>query len=179
MPQSVFVHNGSSLPPSLAAVNQGNFPFVMHVLFPNSDAVLDKAQLSSFKSLHASSGMKPQLLLIVLEVPDSDSVASTDDDSSDSRISSLFYADAWNLLSVQLECKTMVLSQFVSPADYSELHAKVAFDLSAKMTILRDNAKQLSIYLQQKEMLWAQINASKRITTAKELVSFYSIASFY
>ncbi len=50
------------------------------------------------------------------------------------------------------------------------MHADGARKLFQKSTTLRDSAKQLSVYLQQKEMLWAQINASKRITTAKELV---------
>ncbi len=161
MQRTVFVHSEKqTLPVGLSPLDLADTDRVLHIVFPSADARLDDTQLKSFTRIHERLEFRahPQLLLVVLDAPLGEDAEA-------------YYVRAWKTLSVQLDCKSLVLSQFMSLKDYAVFQRDQIKLLLDKRERLKKNAEKLSMHLKQKEMLWAQINASKRITTAKELVS--------
>jgi hypothetical protein len=151
----VYVHSKKNgLPDGLQGLNQSEKSYVLHFIFVGASLTVKNEQLEAFKGKHVKHSRTPQVLVLVLDPPEDES-----------------YGSVWKRLVLQLDCKSIVLTHFVSQEEYLELQVEDVQKLFNKCTTLRESAIQLSGYLQQKEMLWAQINASKRVTTAKELVS--------
>ncbi len=101
MPQVILYRSDKELPVGLSALERADFSYILHVLFPDSKAVVEQRMLNSFKKRHLEYPGKPQLLLIVLAVPVDEFAKS-------------YYIDAWKQISLQLECKSLVRIFFSS-----------------------------------------------------------------
>ena len=130
---------------------------LLHVLFiDGDDCVIQQAQLKLFAEHHThASHTTPQLCLIVLK------------NNSDQTFWQLWASK----IREQLVCSNLMLTQCLSQAEYDNWGKPQLDVLEAKFMQLKSSAIALSAGLQQKELIWAQTNASKKITKGKELVN--------
>ena len=150
----IVVHrSGESI--SLSVQDGVQFRPLLHVLFTDDAAVIDSAQLSSFQAEHRKAASTTiQIGLIVFDKQPEKSFNSM-----------------WKSIAEQLQCSQLMLTQCLSRDDFQAIVPKAVELLIAKYKLLKLEATKLTTGLEQKELLWAQMNASKKVTKAKELVN--------